>query len=198
MRHKYLREIGIKSFPDNHFGGPVDIRSFFNHVKYSLERKFTGIDHRDCWDMDVTFYQWLYERLQVFLEDAGKIIDLDCISDDFGFDYNGKKYSLREMVVMLSDKLKEMLTFDDSEEAPENNLIYEYIENEDGSTLHKCISSKEEEKEYYEKLNEYAENSFKHEKELRHQIFEIFELNIFVKTSIYIYYKHNVDNLSPP
>jgi len=177
MKHKYLRKIGIKSFPDNHFGGPKGIKSFFSHISCSLKRKFTGIDPRDCWNLDVTFYQWLYERLQVFLKDAGRIVDLDYM-DDYcsGFDYEGKKHSLKEMIVILSEKLKIMLTFDDTEGFPENTLQYETIKNEDDTYTRKCISPKEEEEEYTKKTCELMEKHGKYEEELRHQIFEIFEM----------------------
>ena len=49
---------------------------------------------RDCWDLDYAFYQWLRERLPVYLKDAGRRIDLEYHK----FEFRGKEYTQKELV----------------------------------------------------------------------------------------------------
>lgn len=57
---------------------------------------------RDCWDLDKAFFKWLYERVQVYLEDADKVIDLEIHT----FDYQGIEYTQKALLELLLDKLK--------------------------------------------------------------------------------------------
>lgn len=49
---------------------------------------------RDCWDLDYAFYQWLRERLPVYLKDASKFIDLEYHK----FEFRGKEYTQKELI----------------------------------------------------------------------------------------------------
>ena len=52
---------------------------------------------RDCWDLDYAFYQWLRERLPVYLKDAGRRIDLEYHK----FEFRGKEYTQKELIERL-------------------------------------------------------------------------------------------------
>lgn len=67
MAHKYLEDIGITDGPYNWRG---------DSFKWRHERQVYGFDSRECWNLDYTFYLWLYERLMKYLEDAESVVDL--------------------------------------------------------------------------------------------------------------------------
>lgn len=60
---------------------------------------------RDCWNLDFAFYQWLKERLPIYLKDAGRIIDLEY----FKLEFRGKEYTQKELI----ERMIELLHFVD-------------------------------------------------------------------------------------
>lgn len=109
MKHKYLEEIGLKYYPDNHFG-ITSIKEFFRHIGYKVKKRKTGVDPRDCWALDSTFYGWLYEHLCQFKKDAGEIVDLEYEK----FQFEEKEYTLIALINYLIDLLKEIIFFEDN------------------------------------------------------------------------------------
>ena len=106
MAHKYLEDIGI-------IDGPYNWRG--DSFKWRHERQVYGFDSRECWNIDYTFYLWLYERLMKYLEDAEPVVDLTWTK----VEYNGKTYTQRELIDMMLERLKRFLTdeaFNDYEE----------------------------------------------------------------------------------
>ena len=73
VRNKYLEDIGLKpheygtNFPDK-----KDARS----KSWRKERNKYGFDQREVWNLDGTFYEWLYSRLCMYEDTASKIVDL--------------------------------------------------------------------------------------------------------------------------
>lgn len=62
--HKYLNDIGIKK-EDTPWGwNKTDKRQ----KQWKEEREIYGLDERETWSLDVTFYFWLYERLMKYKE----------------------------------------------------------------------------------------------------------------------------------
>lgn len=109
MAHKYLEDIGITDGPYNWRG---------DSFKWRHERQVYGFDSRECWDLDYTFYLWLYERLMKYLEDADPVVDLTWTK----VEYNGKTYTQRELIDMMLERLKRFLTDEDFNDYEEENF----------------------------------------------------------------------------
>lgn len=100
MGRKYLEDIGFNNTPDTFNIGANDERE----EKWKKEREVFGFYERETWNLDSTFYIWLYERLKMYLDVT--IVDLDYHK----FDYNGKEYTQRQMIDMMLERLETALT----------------------------------------------------------------------------------------
>jgi len=49
---------------------------------------------RDCWNLDSAFYNWLRERLPVYLKEGGAFIDLTF----YKFNHRDKEYTQEELI----------------------------------------------------------------------------------------------------
>lgn len=58
--------------------------------------------HRDGWNLDLAFLSWLLPRLEIYLKDADKMIDLTFHK----FEYNGKEYTQKELVQKMITNLQ--------------------------------------------------------------------------------------------
>lgn len=102
MAHKYLDDIGVTSnqehwwFDDNQY--PDDKRL----KKWEKEREIYGFDDRETWDLQHTFYLWLYERLMKYVESASPIVNLEYHK----FEFKGKEYTQIEMIDMMLERLR--------------------------------------------------------------------------------------------
>lgn len=59
---------------------------------------------KECWNIDYQFIKWLNKHLKVYLEDAGKVVDLTFRE----YEYCGKTYTLEGVIkrmIYLSDEL---------------------------------------------------------------------------------------------
>lgn len=74
------------------------------------KRKY-GFDDRETYNLDTTFYQWLYERLVRYKELASKIIDF---KSDYShrWDYKGKSLNQIELIDKAIALLEEYFTTD--------------------------------------------------------------------------------------
>lgn len=109
MAHKYLKDIGVTNTP-------WDWRKE-DSFKWRHERQTFGFDSRETWNLDYTFYLWLYERLMKYLEDAESVVDLTWTK----VEYNGKTYTQRELIDMMLERLKRFLTDEDFNDYEEEN-----------------------------------------------------------------------------
>ena len=58
------------------------------------------ISKKDVWNLDNTFYEWLYEGLKRYIKIA--IVDLNYRK----FEYKGKQYTQRQMINMMIERLE--------------------------------------------------------------------------------------------
>lgn len=72
--------------------------------------------------MDGCFYAWLYEHIQMYLDKASKIVDLDYHK----FEYNEETYTQRELLEQICEIIEYYFSdsFDDW-----NEEDYEYVHN---------------------------------------------------------------------
>lgn len=70
---------------------------FSNNSKIRKQNKKYGFDQRDIYNMDYTMVVLLLERLELYLDKAGKIVDLDYHK----IEYEGTVYTQRELAEKL-------------------------------------------------------------------------------------------------
>ena len=69
---------------------------------FEREREIYGFDSRETWSLDYVFYMWLYERLKMFVEIGGQVVDLNYHK----FDFKGKEYTQLELINMMIERLE--------------------------------------------------------------------------------------------
>ena len=72
MNHKYLDDILPKGKTPYDFECDDEIRN----QKWEKEREQYGFDERETWNLDFTFFCWLYEHLRKYKEVSP--VDLNC------------------------------------------------------------------------------------------------------------------------
>lgn len=76
---------------------------------FEKEREIYGFDSRETWSLDHVFYMWLYERLKMFVEIGGQVVDLNYHK----FDFKGKEYTQLELINMMIERLESYLKKED-------------------------------------------------------------------------------------
>lgn len=69
---------------------------------FEKEREIYGFDSRETWNLDCVFYMWLYERLKMFVEIGGQVVDLNFHK----FVYKEKEYTQLELINMMIERLE--------------------------------------------------------------------------------------------
>lgn len=69
---------------------------------FEKEREIYGFDSRETWSLDYVFYMWLYERLKMYIEYAGEIVNLNFHK----FVYKEKEYTQLELINMMIERLE--------------------------------------------------------------------------------------------
>ena len=104
-RHQYLEDLGYKleacgtNFTDNR----DPRRRYFKEFK-----DLYGVDPRETWDLDITHFQWLYERVMAYKDKAEDIINLNYHK----ITIRGKTYTQLAAMSMLLRNLRYILTKD--------------------------------------------------------------------------------------
>lgn len=102
MKHTYLDKAGAIYRPDQ--TRPKHFRTRLRHWK---QRRLYGFDDRETWDLDKTFYNWLYERLMMF-RDAAKA-DMEKIRL---YTYKENEYTTAQLMDFLLICLRVAITKD--------------------------------------------------------------------------------------
>lgn len=86
MARKYLNDIGIE---DN----PMDLSAEDGRwERWNEEIEEFGFPSYETWALDLSFYAWLYERLQMYLE-------VNCIDLNYHkFEFEGNVYTQEELI----------------------------------------------------------------------------------------------------
>lgn len=128
IKHKYLEEIGVIPIQQTYklYKYPsFRLKEYFRNKKYQKAQMRTGFNPMETWSLDSAFYQWLYEGLRCFLEQAGDTVNLEW--DMNLIEYCDKKYTIKSFIELLLPKLERMLQLDtlDSEEEILRNEIHD-------------------------------------------------------------------------
>lgn len=104
VKHKYLDDIGIEYkhlFPylykEENDKLHADTQEFFQK-----DYETYGFTSNETWDLDNTFYKWIYERVKRFVEVGGKTVDLNYRK----FTFKGKEYTQLELINAMLERLE--------------------------------------------------------------------------------------------
>ena len=98
MRRKYLDDLNVTDRADLWL--PDDKRQ----PKWEKERAEYGFDEREIWNLNYTFYCWLYERLKMFIERA-------CTNLNYHtFEYKGETLTQKQCIDKMLEGLEVVLT----------------------------------------------------------------------------------------
>lgn len=114
MNRKYLDDIGVTNRPDT--WNKDDSRQ----EEWKAQRELYGFDERETWNLNYSFNLWLYERLKMYKEVAGKVIDLNYHK----FEFEGQEYYTQEqMIDMILERLENSFKTE-FDEFKENDFNY--------------------------------------------------------------------------
>lgn len=168
MKHKWLENIDVSSYPDNHFR-VKSIKEFIQHIKYIIKKRKTGVDSRDCWSLDTWYYEWLYEHIKQYIHDAKDIVDLEYNK----FEYDNREYTQLELMNLLCQELIRIIKWDEFEGVPDINYDLTVIK-DNKDTVYKSNMTEEQSKQFEQAVKE----NFKKKEELKLKIFDIWKLLI--------------------
>lgn len=95
MHRKYLEDI----MPKEEILGYHDASDKLHECWCKQEEEY-GFNDIETWDLDVAFAQLIYERLMMYKEIGGKVVDLTF----YKFEYNEKQYTELELIdIMIED-----------------------------------------------------------------------------------------------
>ena len=115
INHKYLNEIDItpiQQFYKDNSRFSRKIRDWFRCRKYQKIQMKDGFNPTETWDLEQSFYQWLYEGLRSYMDYATDVIDLDVDKEWYSLKYKGKWYTQRQLTEILLEKLEFVLHVD--------------------------------------------------------------------------------------
>lgn len=110
--HKYLNEIDvtpIQHFYKNNSYFPRKIKDWLRCRKYQRIEMRDGFNPAETWDLERSFYQWLYEGLRSYMDYASDVVDLDADKEWYSLKYKGKWYTQRQLTELLLEKLEFVL-----------------------------------------------------------------------------------------
>lgn len=163
-KHYYLDKAKIKSYPDKNFDGSFNFKDMRRACKQRRRARKYGFDPRDCYDLDTTFYLWLYEHLCCLLDDT--TTDLTYVK----FNRNNKEYTEGEYIQYLKQLCLNMIEFDEFKGCPELKMHSVPDEERPGYSTMVLDNSSDEMKLYYKTFNENVEE----QKALRKEICDVF------------------------
>ena len=110
--HKYLNKIDVTPiqhfYKDNSYF-PRKIKDWLRCRKYQRIEMRDGFNPAETWDLERSFYQWLYEGLRSYMDYASDVIDLDADKEWYSLKYKGKWYTQRQLTELLLEKLEFVL-----------------------------------------------------------------------------------------
>ena len=115
INHKYLKEINIipiqQSYKEESYF-PKRLKNWLKCRKYQKIQIKDGFNPTETWDLEQSFYQWLYEGLRSYMDYATDVIDLDVDKEWYSLKYKGKWYTQRQLTEILLEKLEFVLRVD--------------------------------------------------------------------------------------
>ena len=115
INHKYLKEINIIPIQQSYREEscfPKRLKNWLKCRKYQKIQMRDGFNPTETWDLEQSFYQWLYEGLRSYMDYATDVIDLDVDKERYSLKYKNKWYTQRQLTEILLEKLEFVLRVD--------------------------------------------------------------------------------------
>ena len=115
INHKYLREINIipiQQYYKEESYFPKRLKNWLKCRRYQKIQMKDGFNPAETWDLEQSFYQWLYEGLRSYMDYATDVIDLDVDKEWYSLKYKSKWYTQRQLTELLLNKLDFVLRCD--------------------------------------------------------------------------------------
>ena len=115
INHKYLKEIDIIPIQQSYREEscfPKRLKNWLRCRRYQKIQIKDGFNPAETWDLEQSFYQWLYEGLRSYMDYATDVIDLDIDKEWYSLKYKGKWYTQRQLTEILLEKLEFVLRVD--------------------------------------------------------------------------------------
>ncbi len=115
INHKYLKEINIIPIQQSYREEscfPKRLKNWLKCRRYQKIQIKDGFNPTETWDLEQSFYQWLYEGLRSYMDYATDVIDLDIDKEWYSLKYKGKWYTQRQLTEILLEKLEFVLRVD--------------------------------------------------------------------------------------
>lgn len=77
------------------------------NLKFWFQKRIRGWSDDECWNLNLSFIEWVNSRFKRYMKDASKMIDLEFHT----FKYKRKKYTQKEIIeriIKLSDEVLEI------------------------------------------------------------------------------------------
>lgn len=103
MKRKYLDDLGVKDRWDT---WKYDKETKKAHKEY---RDTYGVDPKETFSLDQTFFMWLYERLKAYICFAEPVVDLK--TDVITYEWEGKQWTQYDLIIVAIAYLEEYLVF---------------------------------------------------------------------------------------
>lgn len=113
MGHKYLEELETYQGP---YWGLVNDNRESQWVK---EKETYGFDSTETWNLDSSFYLWLYEHLRMYMDKASEIVNLHFHT----FWFKGHAYYQDELIEEMLTRLRFYFS-DEYDEFNEEHYAY--------------------------------------------------------------------------
>lgn len=104
MKRKYLDDLGVNDRWDMWY---EDDPEKMERIK--KEQELYGFDYRETFNLNNTFFEWMYERVSMYKEYAAKIIDLKS-ERAHHYDYDGKSVPVIELIDKILENTEEYLS----------------------------------------------------------------------------------------
>lgn len=98
MAHEYLKDLHTSdAFPYSMLN-PDDSRA----LGWANQREVYGFDDSETWNLNTMFYAWLYERLRMYVDVGGQVINLEF----HRFNYKGAEYTQLELIQAILKRIE--------------------------------------------------------------------------------------------
>ena len=142
INHKYLKEINIIPIQQSYREEsrfPKRLENWLKCRRYQKIQIKDGFNPTETWDLEQSFYQWLYEGLRSYMDYATDVIDLDVDEEWYSLKYKGKWYTQRQLTEILLEKLEFVLRVDKNwQEIPTSQAVQDEFKKrrEVGNEIH--------------------------------------------------------------
>ena len=97
------------------------IKVSLREVKYWFQRRIRGWSDDETWTIDFYFVKWLREHVKKYLEQAGKVVDLEFHK----FEYKGQERTLYYLITRMIHLCSKLLKQYDNWEFDKQTMIEE-------------------------------------------------------------------------